>query len=68
MRLTLIFVGAGNVLPIDGKVQGHIRCTQLIVGKDATIDGDIVAAEVVVRGKVKGVIRANRVKPPATVR
>jgi cytoskeletal protein CcmA (bactofilin family) len=49
-------------IQVDGKVQGHIRCTQLIVGKDATIDGDIVAVEVVVRGKVKGVIRATCVK------
>jgi cytoskeletal protein CcmA (bactofilin family) len=49
-------------IQVDGKVQGHIRCMQLIVGKDATIDGDVVAAEVVVRGRVKGVIRANRVK------
>jgi cytoskeletal protein CcmA (bactofilin family) len=49
-------------IQIDGKVQGQIRCSQIIVGKDAMIDGDIVAAEVVVRGKVKGVIRANRVK------
>jgi cytoskeletal protein CcmA (bactofilin family) len=49
-------------IQVDGKVQGHIRCTQLIVGRDASIDGDVLAAEVVIRGKVKGVIRANRVK------
>src|SRR5262245_61548996 len=49
-------------IQVDGRVQGHIRCTQLIVGKDATVDGDIVAVEVVVRGRVKGMIRANRVK------
>jgi cytoskeletal protein CcmA (bactofilin family) len=49
-------------IQVDGKVQGHIRCTQLIVNKDATIDGDVLAAEVIIRGKVKGVIRANRVK------
>jgi cytoskeletal protein CcmA (bactofilin family) len=49
-------------IQVDGKVEGHIRCRQLIVGKDATINGDVSAEEVVVRGKVKGVIRANRVK------
>jgi cytoskeletal protein CcmA (bactofilin family) len=49
-------------IQVDGKVQGHIRCTQLIVGRDACIDGDVLAAEVVIRGRVKGVIRANRVK------
>jgi cytoskeletal protein CcmA (bactofilin family) len=49
-------------IQVDGQVRGHIRCAQLIVGKDATITGDIIAEEVVVRGKVKGVIRANRVR------
>ena len=43
---------------VDGELNGDIRCSQLIVSRDATINGNIVADEVVVRGKVKGIIRA----------
>ena len=46
---------------VDGELNGDIRCSQLIVSRDATINGNIVADEVVVRGKVKGVIRADQV-------
>ena len=46
---------------VDGQINGDIRCAHLTVGKDATIVGNIVAEEVVVRGKVTGTIRANRV-------
>jgi cytoskeletal protein CcmA (bactofilin family) len=46
---------------VDGKINGDIRCAHLTVGKEASIVGNITADEVVVRGKVKGVIRANRV-------
>lgn len=46
---------------IDGQVVGDIRCAHLTVGKDAVITGNITAEEVVVRGKVTGTIRANRV-------
>jgi cytoskeletal protein CcmA (bactofilin family) len=46
---------------VDGRITGDIRCAQLIVGRDAIIEGNITAEEVVVRGKVSGVIRANRV-------
>jgi cytoskeletal protein CcmA (bactofilin family) len=57
---------SGNIhsegeIQIDGKVKGDIRCTQLIVGQDATIVGDIAAEVVVVRGCVKGTIRTNRI-------
>jgi cytoskeletal protein CcmA (bactofilin family) len=48
-------------LQIDGHVLGDVRCTHLTVGKDASIDGNIAADEVVVRGRVKGAIGANRV-------
>src|ERR1700674_514569 len=48
-------------LQIDGEVRGDIRCTHLTVGNAASVQGSIAADEVVVRGKVKGVIGANRV-------
>jgi len=50
----------GEVL-VDGQVHGDIRCAHLTVGRDAHVAGNITAEEVVVRGKVTGLIRANRV-------
>jgi cytoskeletal protein CcmA (bactofilin family) len=46
---------------VDGKINGNIRCAHLTVGRDAVILGDITAEEIVVRGKVTGIIRGNRV-------
>jgi cytoskeletal protein CcmA (bactofilin family) len=46
---------------VDGQIRGDIRCAHLTVGRDAVVNGNISAEEVVVRGKVTGVIRANRV-------
>src|SRR5215831_17893507 len=46
---------------VDGQIHGDIRCAHLTVGKDAQVAGNIIADEVVVRGKVMGIIRANRV-------
>jgi|SRR5262245_7074718 len=46
---------------VEGQITGDVRCANLVIGRDATVIGDIVAEEAVVRGKVKGTIRANRV-------
>jgi cytoskeletal protein CcmA (bactofilin family) len=46
---------------VDGKIEGDIRCAHLTVGKDAFVNGNVTAEEVVVRGNVTGSIRANRV-------
>jgi cytoskeletal protein CcmA (bactofilin family) len=46
---------------VEGQICGDIRCANLVIGRDAVVSGDIVAQEAVVRGKVKGTIRANRV-------
>jgi cytoskeletal protein CcmA (bactofilin family) len=48
-------------LLVDGAIVGEICCAHLTVGKDATVEGNITAQEVVIRGKVAGTIRANRV-------
>jgi cytoskeletal protein CcmA (bactofilin family) len=46
---------------VDGQINGDVRCGHLTVGRTGAIIGDISANEVVIRGKVKGAIRACRV-------
>ena len=55
-------------IQIDGHVCGNVNCAQLIVGKDAALTGAIIAEEVVIRGKMTGLIRATRVLLQASAR
>jgi cytoskeletal protein CcmA (bactofilin family) len=55
-------------IQIDGHLCGNISCVQLIVSKDATVTGVIVAEEVVIRGKTAGIIRATRLLLQGTAR
>lgn len=48
-------------LQVDGQINGDIRCAHLTVGMGATVIGNIAADEVIVRGTIKGIIRANTV-------
>jgi cytoskeletal protein CcmA (bactofilin family) len=57
----------GDVL-VNGQVQGNISCKALIIGPEASVAGGVVADEVVIRGKVKGVVRAGVVRLEATGR
>jgi len=59
VRGTLI--SAGDV-QIDGKVDGDIRASGLVIGEKAVISGDVYAEEAVVRGRVEGSIRARKVQ------
>lgn len=45
-----------------GRLEGEIRASQLLVGDGAEVDGNILAQELVVRGTVRGTIRALRVQ------
>ncbi|HXF52719.1 MAG TPA: polymer-forming cytoskeletal protein [Hyphomicrobiaceae bacterium] len=51
----------GDIL-VKGKVFGNIKCKLLIIDTDASVEGGVVAEEVIIRGTTKGTINANRVK------
>ena len=55
----------GNIISqgeiqVNGNVQGDIHCSSLVVGEDAEISGSVVADDVVVRGRLVGSIRGQR--------
>jgi cytoskeletal protein CcmA (bactofilin family) len=55
---TLISTGD---IQIDGKVEGDVRSSGLVIGEKALIEGEIVAEDVTVRGRIQGGIRARKV-------
>jgi cytoskeletal protein CcmA (bactofilin family) len=57
---------SGGDVQVDGKIDGDIRASGLVIGEKAIIVGDVYAEEAVVRGRVEGSIRARRVQLCAT--
>jgi len=47
---------------VKGKVFGNVKCNLLIVDGGANIEGGIHAKEVVIRGTVTGIIKAEKVR------
>ena len=58
-------ISTGDV-QVDGRVEGDVRSTSLVVGDKAFIHGELCAEEVTVRGRVQGSIRARKVLLCAT--
>ena len=59
LTITGNIVSEGEI-QVDGNVQGDIHCASLVVGEDAQIEGSVVADDVVVRGRIVGSIRGQR--------
>jgi len=53
-------------IQIDGRVEGDVRSTGLVIGDKAFIQGDVTGDDVTVRGRVQGSIRARKVLLCAT--
>ena len=49
-------------LGIFGQVQGEVHASIVDIGEGAQVEGDIVAEELTIGGRIKGTIHANRVK------
>jgi cytoskeletal protein CcmA (bactofilin family) len=48
-------------IQIDGRVEGDVRSSGLVIGEKAFIQGEVFAEDVTVRGRVQGGIRARKV-------
>ena len=53
--------GKGTVR-ISGRIEGELHASTVLIDDGAEVEGDIVAAELIIGGRVKGTIHANRVK------
>jgi cytoskeletal protein CcmA (bactofilin family) len=63
----------GNVtskgeLHLNGQVQGDVRCVALVLGEKAQLEGNVVAENVMVRGRLIGSVRALTVMLQSTSR
>ena len=61
----------GNVtskgeLHLNGQVHGDVHCVALVLGENAQLVGNVVAEDVMVRGRLIGTVRALRVLLQAT--
>ena len=54
-------VSSKGEIQVDGQIQGDVQCGSLLLGDKATVNGSVIAEDVVVRGKVMGSIRGLRV-------
>jgi cytoskeletal protein CcmA (bactofilin family) len=54
-------VMAKGKLHLDGQVQGDIHCVSLVLGETSRLEGNVVAEDVVIGGRIRGSVRALRV-------
>lgn len=53
-------------IQVDGRVEGNIKSGSLTVGEKAVINGELVAKEIIIRGRVIGSVRGYKVQLSST--
>jgi cytoskeletal protein CcmA (bactofilin family) len=59
-------INSSGEVQFDGSLEGDIKATSLIIGEKASVKGEVVCENVMVRGRVEGGIRAKQVSLAAT--
>jgi len=54
-------VTSQSELHLNGQVQGDVHCVALVLGENAQLEGNVVAEDVMVRGRLIGSVRALKV-------
>jgi len=54
-------VSSKGEIQLEGHVHGDVSCVALVLGENAKLEGNVIAEEVVIRGRLIGSIRALRV-------
>lgn len=67
LTVTGSIVSEGEV-QLDGVVEGDVRAGSLTIGEEATVKGEVVSENVVIRGRVEGSVRARQVQLTSTAR
>ena len=59
-------VSSKGEIHLDGEVHGDVSCVALVLGESATLEGNVTAEDVVIRGRLIGSVRGLRVTLQAT--
>src|SRR6516225_5828220 len=54
-------VSAEGLVEVDGRIEGNVSCTSLVISPNAQIVGSVTAERVVVNGRVEGPIKGGDV-------
>ncbi len=55
-------VTSDGALQIDGKIEGDVSAQDIVIGASGVISGEVIAEVLVVKGTIKGSIRARKVE------
>ena len=61
-------ISSEGEVQLDGSIDGDVRAGSLTIGEEASVNGEVIADTVVVRGRVTGSIRARQVQLASTAR